>query len=644
MFKKLLSILLAIPLLANAASFYIDPSAQTDGSGTIGSPFNTLTGHQSTWTGNANYFIKAGTTWTGACGFLISASGADANNQIVIDSYGTGSPPIINCTSGSYGWVLAAKSFVTIQNLDIRTSNLTCIYLQGATSVTITRNEFRCGTANTINMEGGANTDFESIRISYNRFVTGTKLGPGQITNANLQAWHNIEIDHNVFESGVGNISAPYPIDFITGSGNTNTIGSLYIHDNKFNGNMGGGSMPSTSASVIRIAYSPISGIYPARKTATVTISIASPGVITWTGHALPVGTPVTFTTTGTLPTGISSGSWYYIVNDANYTANTFTVSTTPTGAAVNTSGTQSGVQTGNASKISQCVRTVFFDDVKIYNNEINGANGSIYLTNSNNSAIYNNYIHDIYSSAGISTFFTTNTPIYGNHIVNVHSVTAAGVDGIGIDSDVCNYNSDIYSNYVEGADGIANIDNSGQGIGIFANDNNKVYSNILYRNKQGIHLSDNDPRTYPIKVFNNTISGSTNSGILLKSNLGSIDYFYNNILHNNLYGARNVAPSLSAQVMDYNDYYGNGTDRQNDAGTAIVTGANDSAVNPSFVTGSGDAGFQLAPNSPAIGKGFCYLAVGCTYPDYNYRWVRPRPNVGAYQQYVPLNRTTVTR
>lgn len=75
----------------------------------------------------------------------------------------------------------------------------------------------------------------------------------------------------------------------------------------------------------------------------TVTITIASPGVIT-APVAPPVGTPVIFTTTGALPTGLTAGTIYYVLTKLSLT--TFTVSATSGGSVINTSGTQSGVQT----------------------------------------------------------------------------------------------------------------------------------------------------------------------------------------------------------------------------------------------------------------------------------------------------------
>lgn len=80
----------------------------------------------------------------------------------------------------------------------------------------------------------------------------------------------------------------------------------------------------------------------------TVTMTIASPCVITWNSHGLVATAPVAFTTTGALPTGLTANTIYYVL--APITANTFNVSATAGGAAINTSGSQSGVHTAIAN------------------------------------------------------------------------------------------------------------------------------------------------------------------------------------------------------------------------------------------------------------------------------------------------------
>jgi hypothetical protein len=74
--------------------------------------------------------------------------------------------------------------------------------------------------------------------------------------------------------------------------------------------------------------------------TALTSISNASPGVVTLNNHGLSNGDRLTLTTTGALPTGLSTGITYYVVNK---TANTFELSLTSGGASINTSSAGSG-------------------------------------------------------------------------------------------------------------------------------------------------------------------------------------------------------------------------------------------------------------------------------------------------------------
>ena len=82
---------------------------------------------------------------------------------------------------------------------------------------------------------------------------------------------------------------------------------------------------------------------------ATVTITNASPAVITWTAHSLVAGNVVNFTNSGgALPTGITAGTNYYVIA-AGLGTNTFEISATAFGTAVNTSSAGSGTQTATS-------------------------------------------------------------------------------------------------------------------------------------------------------------------------------------------------------------------------------------------------------------------------------------------------------
>jgi Flp pilus assembly protein TadG len=74
----------------------------------------------------------------------------------------------------------------------------------------------------------------------------------------------------------------------------------------------------------------------------TVTISKASPGVLTTSSnHGLAVGDPVVLATGGSLPSGLSTNTIYYVKTVP--TSKTFTVATTSSGSAINTTSNGSG-------------------------------------------------------------------------------------------------------------------------------------------------------------------------------------------------------------------------------------------------------------------------------------------------------------
>ena len=83
----------------------------------------------------------------------------------------------------------------------------------------------------------------------------------------------------------------------------------------------------------------------------TVTITVADPAVITWNNHGLFANQPVTFTTTGELPTGLTAGEIYYVLSDG-LTDNSFSVSATEGGTPVETTVDGSGVHTAVAPPI----------------------------------------------------------------------------------------------------------------------------------------------------------------------------------------------------------------------------------------------------------------------------------------------------
>jgi len=81
---------------------------------------------------------------------------------------------------------------------------------------------------------------------------------------------------------------------------------------------------------------------------AIVTITNASPAVITWTDHGLTSDDVVRFTTTGALPSGLVVGTSYYVIPVTTDTFRVCLASSGKNGAAINTTTAGSGVHTAN--------------------------------------------------------------------------------------------------------------------------------------------------------------------------------------------------------------------------------------------------------------------------------------------------------
>jgi hypothetical protein len=87
----------------------------------------------------------------------------------------------------------------------------------------------------------------------------------------------------------------------------------------------------------------------PVSKVATVTISAASPGVITHTAHPFAANDPVVFSNSGgALPAAITAGTVYYVKTVLS--VDTYTISATAGGAAINTATTGTGTHSATSA------------------------------------------------------------------------------------------------------------------------------------------------------------------------------------------------------------------------------------------------------------------------------------------------------
>lgn len=116
----------------------------------------------------------------------------------------------------------------------------------------------------------------------------------------------------------------------------------------------------SSAAGWVQVTFGSEISFTALTTSSTVTITIATPGVVSYAAHPFINGQPVSLTTTGALPTGLTAGLTYYVVNQA---AGTFQLAASVGGTAINTTGSQSGTHTctaiGNAITAGQTITGV---------------------------------------------------------------------------------------------------------------------------------------------------------------------------------------------------------------------------------------------------------------------------------------------
>jgi hypothetical protein len=116
--------------------------------------------------------------------------------------------------------------------------------------------------------------------------------------------------------------------------GTSSTAGAAWTLQGSLSTGSGAAGLPS-----IKTGFAGVTGAQ------TVTISNASPAVITLAAHGYVPGENGQFTTSGSLPTGLSTSTTYYVIA-AGLASGTFEISATPGGSAINTSSAGSGTQT----------------------------------------------------------------------------------------------------------------------------------------------------------------------------------------------------------------------------------------------------------------------------------------------------------
>jgi hypothetical protein len=155
------------------ATYYVDPSAATNGSGTEGSPFNVLPANFSS-AGYLNgdvFLFRAGTTYTPAWAG-VDGDAFTVNRQIRFGRYGEGDKPIIgsNFTGSGNGKMFRFyTSGCLFQDIVIRnTSGVHPLYVQGGIA------DWFCDRCEFYNVRGDAVQFQNAITVGPSSALTGT--------------------------------------------------------------------------------------------------------------------------------------------------------------------------------------------------------------------------------------------------------------------------------------------------------------------------------------------------------------------------------------------------------------------------------------------------------------------------------------
>jgi len=177
---------------------------------------------------------------------------------------------------------------------------------------------------------------------------------------------------------------------------------------------------------------------------ATVAMTVAAPCVVTWTAHGQPVNTPIKFSTTGALPTGIVAGTTYWITS---VTADTFTFSKKKGGADIVATGTQSGTHTCTA-QVHKIYESLINSNVGNYPSLATNSNKWQDRGNTNRWKVFDKSVTSQASNANSITYtFNVAQRINSIAVLNVSAASVHIVMHDTIDGDVYDQTFSLVSN-----------------------------------------------------------------------------------------------------------------------------------------------------------------------------------------------------
>jgi len=144
---------------------------------------------------------------------------------------------------------------------------------------------------------------------------------------------------------------------------------------------------------------------YVGAPSATVTITQASPAVVSYASNGLAVDTPGVFSTDGTLPGGLTAGTTYFI--RTRPTSGTFTVSATRGGRPISTTSAGSGTHTFTA-KVHRVYEALLGQRATVtFTNATNKVNDTAHGLAENTAIVFTN------SGGGVPPELTAGTTYY---------------------------------------------------------------------------------------------------------------------------------------------------------------------------------------------------------------------------------------
>ena len=297
-------------------------------------------------------------------------------------------PNVVKWSSSIY-WVFtasnataAATRTIALTEFNSSTSTLTYkgyITMSGTTvtgnkTVRAVRAMVYTHSSGTVSTSGSSTTiTGSSTQFTTDRIAVGARIGFGTTDATAVTTWYEITAiasDTSLTISAPVTLSAStsYVIEEIRIALAVTNVTLLYggvhlIKGLNYSTFTNGGTTinEATTTDNVRASYLLTDGV-GTLGTATATVTYSTTNILSLSNHGLNVGDPVQFTTTNTLPTGLSSATTYYVIS-TNLGTNQFSLSSTLNGSILSITAAGTGTHTVHSSTRSVISGIALDDD-----------------------------------------------------------------------------------------------------------------------------------------------------------------------------------------------------------------------------------------------------------------------------------------